>query len=97
MHDLPLTVLVPPSPVSTEMARRLLTFGLHVHVGVESGDKAVMICDRMLRHLPVLLAASCNSPFWDGRATGLQSWRARVLEGLPTAGLPPPGVVALRR
>ena len=72
-----------------DTARQMVTFGLHVHVGVDSGDKAVMICDRMLRHLPVLLAASCNSPFWDNRVTGLQSWRARVVEGLPTAGLPP--------
>ena len=72
-----------------DTARQLVTFGLHVHVGVDSGDKAVMICDRMLRHLPVLLAASCNSPFWEGRNTGLNSWRTKVMEGLPTAGLPP--------
>src|SRR5438105_626212 len=54
-----------------DTARQMVTFGLHVHVGVDSGDKAVMICDRMLRHLPTLLAASCNSPFWEGRVTGL--------------------------
>ncbi len=72
-----------------DTARQLITFGLHVHVGVDSGDKAVMICDRMLRHLPTLLAASCNSPFWEGRQTGLSSWRTKVMEGLPTAGLPP--------
>ena len=47
-----------------EMAKRLVTFGLHVHVGVDSGDKAVMICDRLLKHLPTLLALSCSSPFW---------------------------------
>ena len=72
-----------------DTARQLVTFGLHVHVGVDSGDKAVMVCDRMLRHLPTLLAASCNSPFWEGRVTGLASWRSRVMDGLPTAGLPP--------
>jgi carboxylate-amine ligase len=72
-----------------DTARQLVTFGLHVHVGVDSGDKAVMICDRILRHLPTLLAMTCNSPFWDGRATGLQSWRSKVMDGLPTAGLPP--------
>lgn len=71
-----------------DVARRLVTFGLHVHVGVESGDKAVMICDRMVRHLPLLLALSCNSPFWEGRATGLHSNRANIMQGLPTAGLP---------
>jgi carboxylate-amine ligase len=72
-----------------ETARRLVTFGLHVHVGVDSGDKAVMICDRIMRHLPTLLALSANSPFWSGRVTGLHSQRAKVMEGLPTAGIPP--------
>jgi carboxylate-amine ligase len=71
-----------------EMARRLVTFGLHVHVGVDSGDKSVMICDRIMRHLPTLLALSVSSPFWEGRKTGLQSHRSKVMEGLPTAGLP---------
>ncbi|MCC6493321.1 MAG: YbdK family carboxylate-amine ligase [Pirellulales bacterium] len=71
------------------LARRMLTFGLHVHVGVDSGDKAVMICDRILRHLPTLLALSSNSPYWEGQATGLQSYRSKVMEMLPTAGLPP--------
>jgi len=71
-----------------ELARRLVTFGLHVHVGVDSGDKAVMICDRILRHLPTFLALSVSSPFWEARKTGLQSHRSKVMEGLPTAGLP---------
>ena len=71
-----------------EMARRLVTFGLHVHVGVDSGDKAVMICDRIMQHLPTLLALSCSSPFWENRSTGLKSHRSKVMEGLPTAGLP---------
>lgn len=71
-----------------DMARRLVTFGLHVHVGVDSGDKAVMICDRIMRHLPTLLALSVSSPFWEGRNTGLHSHRSKIMEGLPTAGLP---------
>ncbi len=72
-----------------ETARRLVTFGLHVHVGVDSGDKAIMICDRIMQHLPTLLALSVNSPFWQGRNTGLHSQRVKVMETLPTAGLPP--------
>jgi carboxylate-amine ligase len=71
-----------------DMARQLVTFGLHVHVGVDSGDKAVMICDRIMQHLPTLLALTANSPFWEGRCTGLKSYRSKVMEGLPTAGLP---------
>jgi glutamate---cysteine ligase / carboxylate-amine ligase len=70
-------------------ARRLVTFGLHVHVGLDSGDKSIMVCDRILNHLPTLLALSANSPFWSGQNTGLQSYRVKVMEGLPTAGLPP--------
>jgi carboxylate-amine ligase len=57
-------------------------------VGVDTGDKAVMICDRIMRHLPTLLALSVSSPFWEGRRTGLHSHRSKVMEGLPTAGLP---------
>ncbi|MCA9057041.1 MAG: YbdK family carboxylate-amine ligase [Planctomycetaceae bacterium] len=72
-----------------DVARRLVTFGLHIHVGVDSGDKAVMVCDRMLRYLPLLLSLSSNSPFWEGRNTGLHSNRSKIMEGLPTAGLPP--------
>ncbi len=72
-----------------ETARRLVTFGLHVHVGVDTGDKAIMICDRIMQHLPVLLALSANSPFWQARDTGLHSQRVKVMETLPTAGLPP--------
>jgi glutamate---cysteine ligase / carboxylate-amine ligase len=72
-----------------ETARRIITFGLHVHVAVDSGDKAIMICDRILQHLPTLLALSANSPFWQGRNTGLHSQRSKIMETLPTAGLPP--------
>lgn len=71
-----------------DVARRLVTFGLHVHVGVDTGDKAINICDRLLRYLPLLLAMSSNSPFWEGRNTGLHSNRSKIMEGLPTAGLP---------
>lgn len=71
-----------------ELARRMITFGLHVHVGVDSGDKAVMICDRIMQHLPTLLALSVSSPYWQNRDTGLQSQRSKLMEGLPTAGLP---------
>jgi carboxylate-amine ligase len=70
------------------VARRLVTFGLHIHVGVDSGDKAVMICDRIMQHLPTFLALTCNSPYWENRDTGLQSYRSKIMEGLPTAGLP---------
>ncbi|MEZ5363964.1 MAG: YbdK family carboxylate-amine ligase [Bryobacterales bacterium] len=72
-----------------DMGRRMVTFGLHVHVGVDSGDKAVMVCERILKHLPLLLALSCNSPWWNNRVTGLLSHRSKIMEGLPTSGIPP--------
>ncbi|WP_165234947.1 carboxylate-amine ligase [Aquisphaera insulae] len=72
-----------------ETLLRQLTFGLHVHVGVESGDAAVRACDRIREYLPVLLALSANSPFWCGRATGLQSHRMEIMGSLPAAGIPP--------
>ncbi|QEH39019.1 Carboxylate-amine ligase YbdK [Aquisphaera giovannonii] len=72
-----------------ETLLRQLTFGLHVHVGVGSGDAAIRACDRIREFLPVLLALSANSPFWCGRATGLQSHRMEVMGSLPAAGIPP--------
>ncbi len=48
-----------------------------------------MMCDRILAHLPMLLALSVNSPFWQGRNTGLHSHRSKIMETLPTSGLPP--------
>jgi glutamate---cysteine ligase / carboxylate-amine ligase len=73
-----------------DIARRMAVFGLHVHVGVDSGDKAIHLCDRLLRHIPTLLALSANSPYWCGRDTGMQSYRSKIIEALPTAGLPQP-------
>jgi carboxylate-amine ligase len=72
-----------------DTARRLITFGLHMHIGVESGEKAVLVCERIMNHLPTLLALSVNSPFWNGRPTGLHSQRSKLMDNLPTAGLPP--------
>lgn len=72
-----------------DTARRIVTFGMHVHVGVDSGDKAVMVVDRLMRYLSTLLALSVNSPFWVGRRTGLHSQRIKIMEQLPAAGTPP--------
>jgi glutamate---cysteine ligase / carboxylate-amine ligase len=72
-----------------DTARRIVTFGMHVHVGVDSGDKAVMLVDRLMRYLATLLAVSVNSPFWVGRQTGLHSQRCKIMEQLPAAGTPP--------
>jgi carboxylate-amine ligase len=70
-------------------ARRLAIHGIHFHVGVGSGEKAIAITDSLAFHLPLFLALSASSPYWHGMDTGMASCRTKVFEGLPTAGLPP--------
>ncbi|WP_298325699.1 glutamate--cysteine ligase [Haloactinopolyspora sp.] len=70
------------------LARRLQIFGVHVHVGVRSPDKAIPIVNALTSYVPHLLALSASSPFWVGHDTGLASARSKVFETLPTAGLP---------
>lgn len=69
-------------------ARRLMIYGLHVHVGVGSGEKAIAISNALTTYIPHLLALSASSPFVDHEDTGLASARAKIFEGMPTAGLP---------
>ncbi len=71
------------------MGRRLQIFGVHVHVGVRSPEKAVVIANAVADCIPHFLALSASSPYWEGHDTGLASSRSKVFEGLPTAGLPP--------
>jgi carboxylate-amine ligase len=73
-----------------ETVLRPVTFGLHVHVGVGSGDAAARAIDRLRPYLPALLALSANSPFWQGRPTGHQAHRVELLEVFPSGGTPPP-------
>ena len=69
-------------------ARRLLIFGIHVHVGVRSADKAIAIANALTSYIPHFLGLSASSPFWMGEDTGLASARSKIFEGLPTAGIP---------
>lgn len=70
------------------LARRLSVFGLHVHVGVESGEKAIAIANAAARYLPHLLALTASSPYWQGVDTGMQSCRMAVMQSFPISGLP---------
>ena len=70
-------------------ARRLAITGLHVHVGIDSAEKAIQVVNAARSFIPHMLAISASTPFWMGEKTGLASTRTKVFEGLPTAGLPP--------
>jgi len=71
------------------VARRELIFGMHVHVAVDSPEKAIVVLNGMLAHLADLLALSANSPFWRGELTGLASTRQMVFAAFPRSGVPP--------
>ena len=64
-------------------------FGLHVHVGIRSGDRAIGVINRLVDFIPHFLALSSSSPFWGGRDTHMASCRAAVFSSFPTGGLPP--------
>lgn len=70
------------------IARRLLVFGLHVHVGMPDGETCIAVQNELLHDLAMLLAVSTSSPFWQGNATGLASSRITVFEAMPTAAMP---------
>jgi carboxylate-amine ligase len=63
-------------------------FGLHVHIGVPSGDMAIGAINLLMQYVPHLIAASASSPFWQGVDTGLASSRIALYRLLPHAGLP---------
>lgn len=67
---------------------RMLIYGLHVHVGVRSGDEAIAVKSALMNYLPYLLALSTSSPYWVKRDSGMESYRVKILETLPTTGLP---------
>jgi carboxylate-amine ligase len=63
--------------------------GCHVHVGIPGPEEGIKASNYLRPWLPVLLALSANSPFWEGRDTGYSSWRYLVWARWPTAGPPP--------
>jgi carboxylate-amine ligase len=71
-----------------DIARSILIFGLHVHIGVESQAQAVQLMNQARTWLPHLLALSSNSPFWGGRFTGIKSYRSVVWRPFPRSGVP---------
>jgi glutamate---cysteine ligase / carboxylate-amine ligase len=71
------------------VAWRNNSFSLHAHVGIHGPDRVVQVCDRMRPVLPLLLAISANSPFLDGRNSGLHSARSQIFtKSFPRCGVP---------
>jgi carboxylate-amine ligase len=71
-----------------QLARSLLIFGLHVHVGMPDRETAIEVMNEARYFLPHLLAISTSSPFWMGRDTGLKSYRTTVFRRFPRTGIP---------
>jgi carboxylate-amine ligase len=70
------------------VGRRFIAQGLHVHVGMPDAETAVLVRDNILVYIPVLLALTTSSPFYEGMDTGLSSYRTKLFEALPLAGMP---------
>ncbi len=70
------------------VARQLLIFGMHVHVGIEDEELRIDIFNQVRYMLPHILALSTSSPFWEGQNTGLKSFRSIIFEQFPRSGVP---------
>jgi carboxylate-amine ligase len=70
-------------------ARRQGVSGLHVHVGMPDAETSFRVMETILPWLPLVLALSANSPYFEGHETGMLSIRAEVLAFLPRRGAPP--------
>ncbi|HQY91498.1 carboxylate-amine ligase [Caldilinea sp.] len=70
------------------IARRILAFGLRIHIGVEDRDLAIDVMNTLRYVLPHIFCLSTSSPFWQGRNTGLKSYRAVLVDSLPRTGIP---------
>ena len=71
-----------------ELARQTLIFGMHVHVGIEDDEFMIDAMNTLKYFLPHVLALSTSSPFWEGRETGLKSYRSAMFKRFPRTGLP---------
>lgn len=70
-------------------ARMQAIYGLHIHVAVPDAERAIRAVSALARHVPLFVALSANSPFWNGADTRLASTRIKVFGLVPRSGLPP--------
>ena len=69
------------------VAKRLLIFGMHVHIGIKDRDLRIDIMNQMRYFMPHILRLSTSSPFWWGQKNGFKSYRSIVFEDLPRNGI----------
>ena len=70
------------------VAKRLLIFGMHIHIGIPDRDLRIDVMNQMRYFVPHILSLSTSSPFWQGEDTGFKSYRGIVFEDLPRTGIP---------
>ena len=70
------------------VAKRLLIFGMHVHIGIEDKNLRIDVMNQMRYFIPHILCLSTSSPFWLGEPTGFKSYRSIIFEDLPRTGIP---------
>jgi len=70
------------------LIRRMAVYGMHIHLGMKSGESCIRFNYFFMHFLPHIMALSASSPFWQGMYTGLSSCRPTTYEALPTAGMP---------
>ncbi len=70
------------------VGKRFISQGLHVHIGINNSEDAIKVNNALRIYLPLLLSLSTSSPFFEGEDTGLHSYRTKLFEALPLAGMP---------
>jgi len=70
------------------VGKRFISQGLHVHIGINDSENAIKVNNALRMYLPLLLVLSTSSPFFEGEDTGLHSYRTKLFEALPLAGMP---------
>jgi carboxylate-amine ligase len=70
------------------VGKRFITQGLHVHIGIDNEEKVIKVYNNLRIYLPILLALTTSSPFYESQNTGLMSYRSKLFEALPLAGMP---------
>jgi len=70
------------------IGERTMLCGMHVHVSLPDPTRRIDIMRRITPYLPLFIALSTSSPFWQAQATGLRGYRLAAYDELPRTGLP---------